>query len=77
MRPLFDIGLDLQDNLDVYQELSEHEDVARKCKILDSLIKKYQDSITSLEKVLYICYNIYCICQINYIFKIFLSAQSQ
>ena len=33
------------------QKLSEHEDVARRCKILREMITKYQDSISSLEKV--------------------------
>ena len=32
-------------------ELSKHEDIARKSKILWGLIKTYQTSISSLEKV--------------------------
>ncbi|KAL2743494.1 hypothetical protein V1477_008983 [Vespula maculifrons] len=47
---MFCVGLDLQDNLDIFQKLSEHEDVARKCKILESVIRKYQNSMTSIEK---------------------------
>ncbi|XP_046825768.1 delta(3,5)-Delta(2,4)-dienoyl-CoA isomerase, mitochondrial isoform X1 [Vespa crabro] len=47
---MFCVGLDLQDNINIYQKLSEHEDVARKCKFLEFTIKKYQDSISSIEK---------------------------
>lgn len=32
-------------------KLAEHEDVARRCKILANIIRTYQDSITTLEKV--------------------------
>lgn len=32
------------------QEIAEHEDIARKCKVIAKKIKIYQDSITSLEK---------------------------
>lgn len=44
-------GIDFNSMMSLGQTLSEHEDVARRCKILKSLIHKYQDSITSLEKV--------------------------
>uniref|UniRef100_R4G4P5 Delta(3,5)-Delta(2,4)-dienoyl-CoA isomerase, mitochondrial n=3 Tax=Rhodnius TaxID=13248 RepID=R4G4P5_RHOPR len=47
---LFTAGIDFNSMMSLGQTLSEHEDVARRCKILKSLIHKYQDSITSLEK---------------------------
>uniref|UniRef100_A0A336MTE1 Delta(3,5)-Delta(2,4)-dienoyl-CoA isomerase, mitochondrial n=1 Tax=Culicoides sonorensis TaxID=179676 RepID=A0A336MTE1_CULSO len=45
----FTAGIDLLDMLQFGQELAEHEDVGRKGKLLEMMIKKYQDSITSLE----------------------------
>uniref|UniRef100_A0A023F9K5 Delta(3,5)-Delta(2,4)-dienoyl-CoA isomerase, mitochondrial n=1 Tax=Triatoma infestans TaxID=30076 RepID=A0A023F9K5_TRIIF len=47
---LFTAGIDFNSMISLGQTLSEHEDVARRCKILKNLIHKYQDSITSLEK---------------------------
>lgn len=35
------------------QQLVEHEDVARKSKILQLKIKDYQESFTAIEKVAY------------------------
>lgn len=47
---LFCAGIDLHDMMKLGQNLGEHDDVARKCKILEQLIKDYQESFTSLEK---------------------------
>lgn len=48
---LFCAGLDLSDAAaQLGTELAEHDDVARKCKVLSNKIKKYQESISSLEK---------------------------
>ncbi|KAI4493084.1 hypothetical protein M0802_009634 [Mischocyttarus mexicanus] len=47
---MFCAGLDLQGNLEFYQKIAEQEDVARKCKLLESMIRKYQGTITSIEK---------------------------
>lgn len=44
-------GIDFKDMTELASELAQHEDVARRCKILRSLITAYQDSITSLERV--------------------------
>jgi len=33
-------------------KLAEHEDVARRCKVIHDTLKSYQDGITSLEKVM-------------------------
>lgn len=47
---LFTAGIDLKDMVELASELAQHDDVARRCKILRSMITTYQDSITSLEK---------------------------
>lgn len=47
-------GLDFQGMASIGQKLAEHEDVARRCKILKEMIVAYQASISSLEKVYYI-----------------------
>lgn len=47
---VFTAGLDFQDMLELAPQLAEHEDVARKAKIMFQLITKYQKSISSLEK---------------------------
>lgn len=47
----FFIGIDLYDFMNIGEKLAEHDDIARKSKILRALIKLYQDSITTLEKV--------------------------
>lgn len=41
------------------QDLTEHEDIARKCKILRLKIKEYQESFNAIEKVVY--YNFFLI----------------
>ncbi|KAI9590533.1 delta(3,5)-Delta(2,4)-dienoyl-CoA isomerase, mitochondrial [Glossina fuscipes] len=45
----FTAGIDLTDMMQLGQELSEIDDVARKGIYLDRLIKLYQDSLSSLE----------------------------
>ncbi|XP_071449645.1 delta(3,5)-Delta(2,4)-dienoyl-CoA isomerase, mitochondrial [Hetaerina americana] len=47
---LFCAGIDLNDMSSMGAEIGEHDDVARRCKVLDKKIKAYQDSISSLEK---------------------------
>jgi len=46
---LFTAGIDLLGMLQLGQELAEVEEVGRRGKLLERLIKKYQDSISSLE----------------------------
>jgi hypothetical protein len=46
------LGIDLADAAQMGAKLGEHEDVARRCKILHDTIKLYQDAMTSLEKVM-------------------------
>lgn len=46
----FGTGIDLNDMAHVGSELAQHEDVARRCKILKKMIQTYQNSLTSLEK---------------------------
>lgn len=46
---LFTAGIDLNDMMSLGQELGEVEDIARKAKILQVLIRKYQNSLSSLE----------------------------
>ncbi|KAK2586102.1 hypothetical protein KPH14_008382 [Odynerus spinipes] len=43
-------GIDLQSALNFGQQLAQHEDVARKCKVLEPIISKFQESFTSIEK---------------------------
>ncbi|XP_043526494.1 delta(3,5)-Delta(2,4)-dienoyl-CoA isomerase, mitochondrial [Frieseomelitta varia] len=47
---IFCAGIDVQDIMKFGQELAEHEDIARKSKILQLRIKNYQDSFTAIEK---------------------------
>lgn len=47
---LFTAGIDLNDFAKMAPQLAEMDDVARKCKMLEKMIKQYQDSISSLEK---------------------------
>ncbi|PNF41641.1 Delta(3,5)-Delta(2,4)-dienoyl-CoA isomerase, mitochondrial [Cryptotermes secundus] len=47
---VFSAGIDLADAAQLGTKLGEHEDVARRCKILHDTIKLYQDAMTSLEK---------------------------
>lgn len=46
----FTSGLDFSSMMVIGEKLAEHEDVARKCKVLRPLIRMYQESMTSLEK---------------------------
>jgi hypothetical protein len=46
------LGIDLADAAQMSTKLVEHEDVARRCKIVHDKLKTYQDAITSLEKVM-------------------------
>jgi hypothetical protein len=39
------------DAMKLFQDLVEIPDVARKCKILETKIKQYQDSFTAIEQV--------------------------
>jgi len=39
--------------MELSQGLGEHEDIARRCKFLESKVKDYQDSFTAVEKVSY------------------------
>ncbi|GAB1863154.1 Delta(3,5)-Delta(2,4)-dienoyl-CoA isomerase, mitochondrial isoform X2 [Camponotus japonicus] len=43
-------GLDLQGMMEIGQSLAQHEDIARKCRVLEPKIKDYQDSFTAIEK---------------------------
>lgn len=45
------LGLDLQGMMEIGQNLAQHEDIARKCRVLEPKIKDYQDSLTAIEKV--------------------------
>ncbi|CAK9803796.1 Delta(3,5)-Delta(2,4)-dienoyl-CoA isomerase, mitochondrial [Anthophora quadrimaculata] len=47
---IFCAGIDVKDIMKLGQELAEHEDVARKCKILQLKIKEYQESLSAIEK---------------------------
>lgn len=51
------IGIDVKGIMNLGQEVAEHEDVARKCKVLQLKIKEYQESFTAMEKVT--SYNLY------------------
>jgi len=42
----------LADAAEIGVKLGEHEDVARRCKVIHDTLKFYQDAITSLEKVM-------------------------
>ncbi|XP_031836333.2 delta(3,5)-Delta(2,4)-dienoyl-CoA isomerase, mitochondrial isoform X2 [Nomia melanderi] len=46
----FCAGIDVQDLVNFAPKLAEQEDVARKCKILQLMIKEYQDSLSAIEK---------------------------
>lgn len=49
---LYPIGIDLFDIMNLGQEIANHDDIARKSKVLHCFIKTYQDCLTALEKVL-------------------------
>jgi hypothetical protein len=42
----------MADAAQIGAKLGEHEDVARRCKVLHDGLKLYQDAMTSLEKVM-------------------------
>lgn len=42
-------GLDFEAAMNLAPKLAEHEDVARKAKVLGKVIKSFQNSVTSLE----------------------------
>ncbi|XP_076176394.1 delta(3,5)-Delta(2,4)-dienoyl-CoA isomerase, mitochondrial isoform X2 [Ptiloglossa arizonensis] len=46
----FCTGIDVQDVMKLASELQKHEDIARKCKVLQLKIKQYQDSFNAIEK---------------------------
>lgn len=46
------LGLDFNSMMELGAQLNEQEDIARKCKVMEKNIKKFQDAITSLEKVI-------------------------
>ncbi|XP_012228186.1 delta(3,5)-Delta(2,4)-dienoyl-CoA isomerase, mitochondrial [Linepithema humile] len=46
----FCAGIDVQGMMEVGQNLAQHEDIARKSKVLESMIQDYQDSFTAIEK---------------------------
>jgi hypothetical protein len=46
----------LADAAQIGAKLGEHEDVARRCRVIHDTLKFYQDAITSLEKVMCIYY---------------------
>lgn len=52
------LGIDLQGMMEIGQSLAQHEDVARKCRVLEPKIKDYQDSFTAIEKVCQYLYRI-------------------
>lgn len=52
------LGIDLQGMMETGQNLAQHEDIARKCRVLEPKIKDYQDSFTAIEKVSQYLYRI-------------------
>ncbi|XP_017876761.2 delta(3,5)-Delta(2,4)-dienoyl-CoA isomerase, mitochondrial [Ceratina calcarata] len=46
----FCAGIDVKGIMNIGQELAEHEDIARKCKVLHLKIKEYQESFNAIEK---------------------------
>ncbi|XP_025422612.1 delta(3,5)-Delta(2,4)-dienoyl-CoA isomerase, mitochondrial isoform X2 [Sipha flava] len=46
----FTSGIDLFDIMTLGEELANHDDIARKIKVLRKFIKTYQDCITAIEK---------------------------
>ncbi|KAE9523915.1 hypothetical protein AGLY_015562 [Aphis glycines] len=46
----FTSGIDLFDLMNLGQEVANHDDIARKSKVLRCFIKTYQDCLTALEK---------------------------
>lgn len=49
---MFDVsGIDFHDLANLGAKVAEHEDVARKSKVISSTIRAYQDSLSAVEKV--------------------------
>ncbi|EZA48298.1 hypothetical protein DMN91_002528 [Ooceraea biroi] len=46
----FCAGIDLQGMVELGQSIAQHEDIARKCRVLELKIKEYQDSFSAVEK---------------------------
>lgn len=44
--------------MEIGKGLAEHEDIARRCKLLEPKIKDYQDTFTAVEKVFFFYRNI-------------------
>lgn len=59
---MFNKGIDLYDIVNLGKEISKHDDIARKSKIVRNFIKTYQDCVSALEKVRkrHICYIMLC-----------------
>lgn len=47
----FNKGIDLYDIMNLGEELTKHDDIARKSKVIRNFIETYQDCISALEKV--------------------------
>lgn len=47
---MFTAGIDFADASQIGVKLGEHEDIARRCKVIYDTLSLYQDAITSLEK---------------------------
>lgn len=45
------LGIDLQGMVELGKTLAQHDDVARKCKVLELYIKNYQETFNAIEKV--------------------------
>ncbi|KAK0161929.1 hypothetical protein PV327_008326 [Microctonus hyperodae] len=46
----FSAGLDLHDAMNISKELADHQDIARRCQVLDKKIKSYQDAFLRVEQ---------------------------
>ncbi|XP_066599519.1 delta(3,5)-Delta(2,4)-dienoyl-CoA isomerase, mitochondrial isoform X2 [Prorops nasuta] len=47
---LFCAGIDLSSMMKFGEEIGKHDDIARKSKVIETFIKKYQKSLSSVEK---------------------------
>lgn len=47
------LGIDLQCFMDIGQNFKETDDIARKCKAMLKVIRLYQSSLSSIEKVMF------------------------
>lgn len=59
------LGIDFIDATNLFQKFDESMDVARKAKILEKAIKQYQNSLTAIDKVHTVSYNIHKFYQNN------------